>query len=289
MRLTVLLIVLSLALYSFSISQDGPYVQQGSIGKGNKSSEIEPNVFPMLELKNWVGNTIVFLPATKQLQPYGYQSFKGGHGEFGQPLYDECVGRVGLITRVKGQNSIFEVTVEMTDNGHVYKGTVYTETLDGVAFTRDIDSARTRWIGDTLWYTDDELLQYDIQKDNVSAIIIDKYSPVVVTNVVAGWHNDSPIRLIITTLDGKEGFVDLNVSNTNVASILWEYSRFSKSFFTYDPRLVFDWPPTIWHQIEKGIVSIGMTPEQVQLSWGYPKNVSRTVTAAGQSVLQSTL
>ncbi len=46
-----------------------------------------------------------------------------------------------------------------------------------------------------------------------------------------------------------------------------------------DPRLKHKWGAAVWSVIEKGQVYVGMTEEQVKMSWGEPEKVTRT--AAG--------
>ncbi|UNK20029.1 hypothetical protein MNQ98_08435 [Paenibacillus sp. N3/727] len=47
--------------------------------------------------------------------------------------------------------------------------------------------------------------------------------------------------------------------------------RLETGFYTKDPKKVFPkWPSSIWQKITQQKVSIGMTREQVILSWGYP-------------------
>jgi Copper amine oxidase N-terminal domain. len=48
----------------------------------------------------------------------------------------------------------------------------------------------------------------------------------------------------------------------------------SSSFLNYDPYKKYNWSASVWQQIKAGQVSLGMTKEQVNLSWGSPSNKS---------------
>ncbi len=50
-----------------------------------------------------------------------------------------------------------------------------------------------------------------------------------------------------------------------------------------DPKKAYPWPKPIWDAIQDEKVALGMTKEQVKMSWREPKSISQTVTAAGKS------
>jgi hypothetical protein len=135
----------------------------------------------------------------------------------------------------------------------------------------------------TLWFKKSELVLYDEEKDKFSGINFKKYSPVKVIDIIAGWYNTAPVRFIIQSTEGNEGFVDINLSGTNVSEKLRVHSRFEDNFFIQDPRIIYSWPEEVWKVIQEGKVIIGMTSEQTELSWGKPKDINRTKTANGNS------
>ncbi|HEY8460187.1 MAG TPA: hypothetical protein VIM99_07390, partial [Blastocatellia bacterium] len=98
--------------------------------------------------------------------------------------------------------------------------------------------------------------------------------------VVPGWDEEKPVRFKLETPDGKQGFVDLNLSGTNVQKEVRHLSRFEDSLMTEDPRLKYKWTAAVWSAIEKGQVYAGMTEEQVKMSWGEPEKVARTAAGA---------
>ncbi len=95
-----------------------------------------------------------------------------------------------------------------------------------------------------------------------------------------GWDEEKPVRFRLETPDGKQGFIDLNLSGTNVRKEVRLLSRFEDHLLAENPRLKHKWSADIWAAIEKGHVYAGMTGEQVKMSWGEPDKVTRT--AAGE-------
>jgi hypothetical protein len=61
------------------------------------------------------------------------------------------------------------------------------------------------------------------------------------------------------------------------------YGRLERQASTTDPKQKHQWPRIIWDAIQDGVVALGMTEEQVRMSWGEPKNIFVTSTAAGKS------
>jgi hypothetical protein len=59
---------------------------------------------------------------------------------------------------------------------------------------------------------------------------------------------------------------------------------FLEDLFTEsDPRKEYKWSASTWKLIEEGKVKIGMSREQVRLSWGEPKDINSTITRRGTS------
>lgn len=57
------------------------------------------------------------------------------------------------------------------------------------------------------------------------------------------------------------------------------------SLLTYDPYKKYKWSASIWKQIKAGQVSLGMTKEQVQLSWGNP--AAKDITSGGGKTIET--
>ncbi|MBJ6727582.1 hypothetical protein [Geomesophilobacter sediminis] len=294
----VLALVLIVSM-QLSTSAESVYVKTGSIGKQilpeptslTTTSSSSPAYRPLEQI---VGEKVIFLPKPLSLRHFGYQSFSGGSGQFGQPTYDEAVGRIGVVTKVSPNSYSGKITVQMEDNGNIYLGNG-SDSVDGIALVSEIDYARKTYIGKTLWCKGTWLETYDenkekkfdenkaitiedLKKEDLKKANIKKYSPVKVTDVVAGWYSMSPVRFILRSSNGQEGYVDVSISGTNASDILRNTFSFGKSFLLEDPRKKYRWNQKVWAAIEKEKVFIGMTADQAKMSWGEPKEINKTIT-----------
>ena len=128
-----------------------------------------------------------------------------------------------------------------------------------------------------------EVLTYDEATGKDGSVKMNKYSPVKVTDVAVGFRNESPVRFILQTQRGEEGYLDANLSGTNASDTLAGFDQFDKKFFMTDPRKLYPWTPQVWNAIEDEKIFVGMTKEQVTMSWGEPLSINQTVTGAGKS------
>mgnify|MGYP001597968970 CR=1 FL=1 len=248
------------------------YIREGSLGKRITAETPEvKEAFSFVPLSKWVGERFIFLPLPKELQRYGYQNFGVD--------YKNYVGRIAVVTSADESGNSPQLSIKMEDNEERIEATgVFSEDIYfyGIGLLADIDSARSKWLNKTLWYKKDQLSLYDEANNKFENIKIKKCSPVKVVDIIAGWYNDTPVRFIVQSSSGDEGFVDLNLSGTNVTSILRQNNKFNEKFFTEDPRKTFQWSTKVWSAIERGKVFVGMTSEQAILSWGKPRDINRT-------------
>ncbi len=269
MRQLVYIFIFAFASF-ISAQTSNPYVHKGSVGKTVKHKNTIPKqAFDFLPISEWIGERFIFLPKYKSGQQLGYQSFGVN--------YHKYVGRIAKVISISESDYSPKVIFKMEDNGKKISATVsYSECINGIALVADIDSARSRWLNKTLWFKKNELSEYDERKDEIFIVEIMKCSPVKVIDIVVGWFSDRPVRFILRTSSGDEGFVDINLSGTNVDLMFRHRYLFDDNFFTEDPRKTFNWSEKAWDLIERGKVMIGMTYEQAKLSWGKPKEINRT-------------
>lgn len=276
----------ALMILSFASAQTD-LIRNGSIGSTvdpAKSCEFSPKNSPPVTC--WVGQKMIFLPAPKSSQQYGYQSFKGGTGRFGSVSYEEGVGKIATITSI-GKNSIgsYNITVRVDSTGSIYTADSSTSdpslaSINGVAFVREIQAARTNLKGKTLWLTSDNVATYDDSTGKINTIYIKKFQPVKVEDVVAGWYNHSPVHLIIRLPDGRQAFASASYYGWN-AGTLRERFAFSREYFLQDPRITHKWPAKIWSALEDDKIIPGMTKEQVYFSRSQGYSVNKSTTSQG--------
>lgn len=266
--------------YGGSTFAQDPYLHDGSIGAQNKPTEDRAVSSPLSyrPIEKLAGEQFIFLPKFKGSQKYGYQSCTGGNGEFGRPLYSEAVGRIGTIMKVVKFELFHHVAIEMLDNKQTYECDAYSGSIDGLGSIQDLDDAKRKWKGKTVWYKEGKIITYNADDDSFGELKVKRLSRGLVTNVVAAWSEFTPVRILFKLETGEEGFIDINASGTNVAEVLRDRRRFEEYCFSNDPKSTYQWPKNVWEAIEGGKVRIGMSKEQASLSWGKPKSINKTVT-----------
>ncbi len=263
-----------------------------NLAEHNQSIERLKEEFPFVPITDWKGLKFVFLERPKSLQEYGYQTFKGGKGKYGQPTYAEAVGRIGTVIEMTERNGepLYDISLRMDDNRQVYTATAmrsYDENIpfSSIALVSEIEKARVLFRGKSLWTSLKPLNNYDeLQSDKFgppATVKNSKYAPVSVIDVVPGWYDHEPVRFILKTESGEWGFLDCQLSGTNTSMGLRRPFEFADLFFIEDPRKLFPWDKKIWSAVENGKVFIGMTSEQARLSWGKPRKVNPTTTLGG--------
>ena len=227
-----------------------------------------------LPLQSWLGERFVFLDRrSSDLSPNCRNSCIR---EF-ERHPSRYAGRIALVTRVqpKGEER-WEIQFEFEDNGERLASRNASRFIVGIALLSDIEHARQRWFGDTVWLKQRYLNTYDAATDTTNRILVGKYTPVEIEDVTTGWYNLVPVRFVLRAEDGRMGFLDLNVSGTNT---MWPGdSRFDDHFIECNPQRQRDWPGEVWDAIGLGEIFIGMTVEQVDESWGRPKGTNVTIT-----------
>jgi hypothetical protein len=200
-----------------------------AVNRSKESSSFRP-------ISSWVGERFIFLPKQMALQRFGYPNFQIGDELYKPPSYSEYVGRIAKVVSLQEVCNHWDVELEMEDNGQRVSASARSGGIDGVAPVADIEDARDRWLGKTLWYKKTWLERYNEDTGEVYSVHIRKNSQVKVIDIRAGWKHATPVRFILQTGTGKEGYVDMAWSGTNC----YDYDRrycdtFETSFFTQDP------------------------------------------------------
>jgi hypothetical protein len=248
--------------------------------KAGDSPEPAPNaapLFPFVPIDSWVGQRFIFLPGPKASESGTYDDFSG------RLVRKKYQGRIAKVISASDFSGRVHLELEMEDTQERLRAKTLPnkESIKGIALIDDISSARSRWAGQTIWCVMPRLSTYDEQNDLVGSITVKRYSPVQVVDIVAGWDEEKPVRFLLKTADGKRGFLDLNLSGTNVFKEVRHLFRMEYYFLTEDPRKTRKWPAHIWKLIEDSQIITGMTAEQVKMSWGEPDKITRT--AAGEN------
>jgi hypothetical protein len=265
----------------------GPYIRK-SVGIEKPKVDVPTeNSLSAVPIDLWVGQRFIFLPRQKSLQEYGYQGIHKPKKEYGTLPYSSYVGRIVKVTAVSkaryGISGAYKVELTLEDTNEKVEADSSLGNVEGLALVRDIDHARTMYLGKTLWLKDSMLRTYNEETGKGNVIAAKRYSRVKVTDIVAGWDEASPVRFVVQMPSGDEGFIDASMSDTNASATLTAYNKFEKLFLIEDPRITYPWSNIIWAAIDEHNVLIGMTRQQVVVSWGEPQVINTTRGVEGES------
>ena len=209
------------------------YVVEGTMTTTTTETEWTSDGSPM---NQWVGKKFVILPKPRHLQRYGYSTLRHPDGGFIIPTYGECAGMVGTVMDVYDDGRTDRKVMIKLDNGEIYTAVSSSGIFAEIAPEEDFETARTSWRGRTVWLYHGPVYAYDEDTGRYYTWQSGRYEPVVVRDVVPGWNHNRPVRLIVVTEDGREGFIDVQVSDTNVWEPYYGDNRYDVYFVTEDPH-----------------------------------------------------
>lgn len=121
-----------------------------------------------------------------------------------------------------------------------------------------------KFIGRTYWVNDFEDLE--------------RFSKLTVTDILP--DDKGEFNVIFKTASGKT-VKSYPMRSSEVMQLFADRS----SLLNYDPYQKYKWSASVWKQIKAGQVSLGMTKEQVQLSWGNP--AAKDITTGGGKTIET--
>ncbi|MBS1913079.1 MAG: hypothetical protein JST22_13915 [Bacteroidetes bacterium] len=270
----VFVLVLFVAIVTSAGAQISPAQHAGTAGAvaaGGAQKERLPVPFQTLAPREWVGRHLVFLPKAPSLRIYGYLAVGVQENDSaGLRQYQALAGKIGAVTAVDGDDPA-QVSLKM-ENGETLTANAYTGVADGLGPEEDIDSARARYKGATLWARTDYLVLTS-PKDDSTMTTVRQNAELKVIDVAAGAGSEKPVRFIVRVANGKEWYADVHLSNTNVPEAMRKYDNFHDTFYDVDPKTVRQWPAGIRKAIEEKRAVVGMTARQVRMALGEPDGV----------------
>jgi hypothetical protein len=281
-RVVFCLPLVCLAVYSPEVVAQKKGRQNLSVEKKTETEPVnapEPidltSLFPYRPIGSWVDKRFIFLPGPKASEESLYEDFTA---KLTRKNFQGKIVRVISVSDFSGRTHlVFEV--EDTKEHYRARTLPNKESIKGLALLEDLEIARREWAGKTLWCKQIMLATYDEQNDLAGNIQIKRFSAVKVLDVLPGWDEEKPVRFLLEAGNGKRGFLDINLSGTNVFAEVRNLHRFENSFLTDDPRKIFKWSAQTWSLIESGKIYAGMTMEQVRMSWGEPEKINKTETS----------
>jgi len=209
MKKSVLILLTFLLFQANAAFGDSPYIRK-SVGKFKKKDKKEivvnkeKDLFPCRPVSSWVGERLIFLPMKKSLQR-DYDGFL--YDENGQRLlldYNKFVGRIAQVISVDQE---FNVKLKMENNSKIIILRCFKDDacVENIALAADIDNARKKWLGKTLFNRSILTLNiYNVNTGIRGYFEVKKNTPLKVIDIVAGWEWFRPVRFILQTSSGKE-------------------------------------------------------------------------------------
>lgn len=280
----------SVLIFHNAIAQDSEYVyipKQQPLKDDESFKSLNCNQAKTLD--ELLGEKVVFIAQTKQLQQFGYSSFHWAKNPSVKITYNDLVGKIGIITDIQPRPSdglnFRRVIIKLEISGESLEANALDDSIPNITLLSDIQEGRKRWVGKHLWYRS-KYIRPSTDAEPSESQRIKKYQPVTVTNVMVGADTIGSIDFVLQFASGQEGLagVNLSASNTspNFIKTLKAFGRkecsFDDFFFTEDPRLARKWTDVVWNAIENEQILVGMDVDQVTLSWGPPKNINETRT-----------
>ncbi|MGD0192780.1 MAG: hypothetical protein ABSD74_18735 [Rhizomicrobium sp.] len=276
-----------------------PFLRSEQPDRSDANAACDKTFPSRLPVRCWIGQQFLVLPEDESLRSYGYVSFFGGTGLVGQPTYEELAGKVVTVTDVQLTNNtavsttpIWIVTFKADATGRVYATRPQKQaspmpddaTVDHLGLMRDLETSRERYLGKTYWILTNALPKLGVNGSEAITGVVEyeKFMPVTVTDVLAGYSHDNPVRIVVRNDAGQEGYFDMAASLTNRTPLSLGAvgdRAFAAQLSATDPKLGHKWPANIWAAIENDTVSIGMSEDQARMAWGEPTEIKKNVDA----------
>ncbi len=251
-----------------------PYTQRGFVNpKAEQSIEHLPKQLSKRPIESWVGERFIFLPRPKNLEFLGYK-VREDRAVSDRLSYAKYAGRITRVLAVTKDGIYWNIELAMEDTGEKLKAKIF-DHIEGMAPLADIDYARAKWLGKTLWHKEGMIPKCKENTRSQDLIKFKRFSPIKVSAVTASDLSTTPLRFFLETSSGEEGCIDVALTGTNNPRYFSATfrSKFEDFFLTEDPRAKYPWPDQIWSAIVERRLLLGMTKEQVMMSWGSPDSV----------------
>lgn len=246
-----------------------------------------PGPLPALLPGDWVGRSFTLIEKSRMFQQHGYHLYTSrllsddpAKADTSLSLANHRLrcdifkGTTLTVTAVEPHGSGEHLVTFSVDtlNLSVF-GLTVNGAIEALALTREIESARERWVGRVIYSRWRHINTYDSTLSRFTTHKVSMLEPLKVIHVRWGVVPLPPhsLWLVVEREDGRRGIVPARFSWTNVRrdkirrTLPW-YDAVLES----DPKSQHDWEPHVWETIDRHSLLPGMTIEQAELSWGAP-------------------
>jgi hypothetical protein len=237
-----------------------------------------------VEITSWPGERFVVLEKPALYCAYGYELYSCPALEACTDAVDTALftkyhrarcerfsGHVLLARAVEKRGKEYLVAFFDSVSGR----TLYAKTSEGVchelAYEKDLQAALKRWTGKTVFSSRGFITSFS--DGRTASIKVDLRDSLRVIGVRFGLTPlpAKPLWLMVETKAGEKGTIPLCFGWTNVKKDLRHGGNpWDDDLFETNPRQVCTADAATWETINAHHVSLGMTRDQVRLSWGRP-------------------
>jgi len=189
-------------LHGEILAQDGsPFLREGPIGKSESDLVCDVGKRDPYPVACWEGEQVVFLP-----------SYRGHAPRYEDPDFIRRAGSIAdIVSAEEVRDGTYRIVLRDRADGRELSRNVGSDdsTLIGTALVRDIEAARELYLGDTLHIRRTSLNTYDPSVHRLRSFEVEFDARVSIQDIVVGWDTDRPLRVVVRTEDGEEGFVDV--------------------------------------------------------------------------------
>ncbi len=229
----------------------------------------------------WVGERFVALPMAPTFQRFGYELYP-------ERALDEAPGAPDSTRQLANHRLRYAylsgkqlscVSVTPVDSEFLVAWTVDSTTdsvfarthdgaVKGVAFARDLETARKRWSGKQIFARKRQINTYDSVSGKMGSSKVSIGAPLQVEEVRWGGLPLPPQPLwgVVSTPDSLRGFIPAYISWTNVLGTkVRDTTAWAEFIIERNPTEVHDWAEEIWASIDAHKLMSRMTRAQVRL------------------------
>lgn len=244
-----------------------------------------------LPINRWVGKKFIVLEKQNLVRQFGYELYLSAELGFSKKKIDpawetpqrhvrcEKIERSYIIVKdIKPIGKDYLVKFENEQSKVMLFGKTRLGSIEGMAFAADIDSAKTRWLGKSVYSARRFIDAYDSATGKLDNIKVKIEQPLAVIDVRWGMTPlpPKPLWIMVTTGRGEKGFIPTQTSWINAMIDNKNNSApWSDDLIDSDPKKLYSWDEAVWETINNHSIATGMTRQQVRMSWGRPKSIAQ--------------
>ncbi len=207
------------------------FAQQTSIANGVKRY----GPLHYRSIMQCIGEKFICLPKPVGLQLYGYSNLRTKKKPLHGVKYSDYVFQLITLNGFEDDYAVFTDARGKKLYSQLFNSLDDLQ-IESVAPVAEIDSARSLYLGKTLWLKKDFLNVYHPETDKFSRLDVPRLSRVKVVEVLAGFYEFEPVMFTLETDDHRRGYIACTLSGTNVFKSMASHCSFNDCFFESNPR-----------------------------------------------------